>query len=87
MSYDLSDNHIKLIDIKNRRLITGSEYRHGTDSTIHYFYLLGDIRFTEVYSDSRTLHDTIWIDYKCYKKIVNGQTVIEKRSSDTLKWG
>lgn len=86
ISPDLSDNHIKLIDTENRRLITGSEYKHGADSTIHYFDRSGNIKLAEVYSDYRVLHDTTWIDYKSYKKIVNKEIVIERTSGDTIKW-
>ncbi|WP_129752193.1 XAC2610-related protein [Flavobacterium beibuense] len=82
----LEANRIELIDKKNRKLITSNEYRYGTDSIIHHFDKVGKVEFTDEFSHYRILEDTTWIEYKTYKKIVNGETINERTQSDTIKW-
>ncbi|KGO79331.1 hypothetical protein Q763_13920 [Flavobacterium beibuense F44-8] len=83
---DLEANRIERIDKKNRKLISSNEYRYGTDSIIHHFDKAGKIKFTDEFSHYRILEDTTWIDYKTYRKIVNGETVNERTQSDTIRW-
>lgn len=83
---DLEANRIERIDKKNRKFITSNEYRYGIDSIIHHFDKAGKIKFTNEFSHYRILEDTIWVDYKTYRKIVNGKTVNERTQSDTIRW-
>lgn len=83
---ELEANRIELIDKKNRKLIAANEYRYGTDSIVHHFDKAGKIKFTDEFSNYTILEDTTWVEYKTYKKIVNGETVYERTKSDTIKW-
>ncbi len=86
VSDELSDNRIDIVDKQNRRLITGNEYRFGTDSIIHSFDKKGQIKYKEVYSNYRMQNDTTWFTCKDYQKLINGKLVIERRTCDTIKW-
>jgi len=86
ISDELSDNRIDRVDKENRKLITGNEYRYGADSTIHSFDKAGKIKYTEVYSNYRMQNDTTWLACKDYKKLINGEPVIERTVCDTIRW-
>lgn len=83
---ELTDSHIEGTDSINKKLFMSNDYRFGRDSIVYSFDDFGKIKFKEIFSDYSQEIDTTWVQYKEYRKIINGEEVETKRDSIIEKW-